>query len=164
MTQVLEAAHLQPYRGQHTNAVTNGLLLRADMHTLLDYKLWAPDPVTRTVVISKSLVGTEYNELFGKKIAEPVNPEERPAASVLEKVWKEFTQAVGGTSVKLLGGNNLCNSLLHKLLPPSNVTRLLSASSLRSGRGASSTWRHSMAPRSTTGPRRSPGGSAWTWP
>lgn len=39
--QVLEAAHIQPYRGEHTNAVENGLLLRADVHTLFDlYLLW----------------------------------------------------------------------------------------------------------------------------
>jgi len=33
---VLEAAHISPYLGEHTNHVTNGLLLRADMHTLFD--------------------------------------------------------------------------------------------------------------------------------
>lgn len=33
---VLEAAHISPYRGDHTNHVTNGLLLRADIHTLFD--------------------------------------------------------------------------------------------------------------------------------
>lgn len=33
---VLEAAHISPYLGKHTNHVTNGLLLRADVHTLFD--------------------------------------------------------------------------------------------------------------------------------
>ncbi|MEG8052564.1 HNH endonuclease signature motif containing protein [Sphingomonas aerolata] len=33
---VLEAAHISPYLGEHTNHVTNGLLLRADIHTLFD--------------------------------------------------------------------------------------------------------------------------------
>lgn len=33
---VLEAAHIDPYRGDHTNAVENGMLLRADIHTLFD--------------------------------------------------------------------------------------------------------------------------------
>lgn len=32
----LQAAHISPYRGDHTNHVTNGLLLRADIHTLFD--------------------------------------------------------------------------------------------------------------------------------
>lgn len=33
---VLEAAHIHPYRGDHTNIVQNGLLLRADIHLLFD--------------------------------------------------------------------------------------------------------------------------------
>jgi predicted restriction endonuclease len=32
--ETLEAAHILPYRGQRTNHVTNGLLLRADLHSL----------------------------------------------------------------------------------------------------------------------------------
>lgn len=32
----LQAAHISPYRGDHSNHVTNGLLLRADIHTLFD--------------------------------------------------------------------------------------------------------------------------------
>lgn len=36
---VLEAAHISPYRGTRTNHVTNGLLLRADIHTLFDLGL-----------------------------------------------------------------------------------------------------------------------------
>jgi hypothetical protein len=43
-TAALEAAHLRPYRGPDSNTVTNGLLLRADIHTLLDLRLLAPDP------------------------------------------------------------------------------------------------------------------------
>jgi putative restriction endonuclease len=82
---VLEAAHLRPYRGAHTNLVTNGLLLRADIHTLLDCKLWAPEPGTRAIAISRLLIGTPYNE--------PATPAQRPADSVLEKVWQEFRQA-----------------------------------------------------------------------
>ena len=93
VTPVLEAAHLRSYLGLHTNVVTNGLLLRADIHTLLDLKLWAPDPSTRVISISKSLTDTQYQELSGKRIAEPVGPEHRPADSVLERVWEEFRQA-----------------------------------------------------------------------
>ncbi|HUZ56031.1 MAG TPA: HNH endonuclease [Streptosporangiaceae bacterium] len=38
---VLEAAHLRPYRGPDSNVTGNGLLLRADIHTLLDLQLLA---------------------------------------------------------------------------------------------------------------------------
>lgn len=90
---VLEAAHLQPYRGKHTNRVTNGLLLRADIHTLLDSKLLALERETREIVISKLLVSTQYNQLSGKRVAEPITAKQRPADSVLEKVWLEFCKA-----------------------------------------------------------------------
>ena len=52
---VLEAAHISPYLGEHTNHVTNGLLLRADIHTLFDrglikvdgdYRITARDDIT----------------------------------------------------------------------------------------------------------------------
>ncbi len=46
---VLEAAHITPYLGPETNHVTNGLLLRADLHTLFDTDLIAVDPETRKV-------------------------------------------------------------------------------------------------------------------
>lgn len=36
---VLEAAHILPYRGPHTNRTSNGLLLRSDIHTLFDLYL-----------------------------------------------------------------------------------------------------------------------------
>jgi predicted restriction endonuclease len=90
---VLEAAHLLPYRGKHTNLVTNGLLLRADIHTLLDYKLLAPEPDTRAIVISKLLAGTQYDEFSGRRIVEPMTIAQRPAAAVLARVWQEFRQA-----------------------------------------------------------------------
>jgi hypothetical protein len=96
VTYVLEAAHLHPYRGLHTNIVSNGLLLRADIHTLLDYKLWAPDPSTRAITISKSLVNTPYRELSGQPISEPISPASRPSDSALDHVWREFCTAEEG--------------------------------------------------------------------
>lgn len=36
---LLEAAHISRYRGDHTDRVDNGLLLRADIHTLFDLHL-----------------------------------------------------------------------------------------------------------------------------
>jgi putative restriction endonuclease len=67
----LEGAHLRPYRGPESNIVTNGLLLRADIHTLFDLRLLAPDPVTRTIVVSKLLAGTQYGALSSSQLADP---------------------------------------------------------------------------------------------
>lgn len=41
---VLEAAHISPYRGTHTDTLRNGLLLRADIHTLFDLDLLTVTP------------------------------------------------------------------------------------------------------------------------
>jgi len=42
---VLEAAHIKPYRGEDDNHPGNGLLLRADIHTLFDLDLLGVEPV-----------------------------------------------------------------------------------------------------------------------
>ncbi len=49
---VLEAAHIFPYQGSDTNKVANGLLLRADIHTLFDSGLLAIAPKSMTVLVS----------------------------------------------------------------------------------------------------------------
>lgn len=61
----LEAAHILPYRGQQTNVLTNTLLLRADLHTLLDRGLLSIDPENMRVVLAPALKTTAYAELAG---------------------------------------------------------------------------------------------------
>ena len=41
---VLEAAHINPYRGEEDNHPANGLLLRSDIHTLFDLDLLGIEP------------------------------------------------------------------------------------------------------------------------
>src|SRR5271155_3471993 len=43
---LLEAAHISPYRGLQSNHPQNGLLLRADLHSLFDLGMLAVDPLT----------------------------------------------------------------------------------------------------------------------
>lgn len=90
---VLEAAHLRPYRGPQSNTVTNGLLLRSDIHTLLDLNGIAIHPSRRTVHVSKSLVRTEYADLSGRRLREPTMQEWRPAEEALATVWETFRRA-----------------------------------------------------------------------
>jgi hypothetical protein len=89
---VLEAAHLRPYRGPATNRADNGLLLRADIHTLLDLRLLAPHPSTRIISISSQLVGTSYEEFASRPLAEPMTKAQSPAEVALQTVWKEFLE------------------------------------------------------------------------
>jgi putative restriction endonuclease len=89
----LEGAHLRPYRGPESNTVTNGLLLRADIHTLFDLGLLAPDPVTRTIVVSKLLAGTRYEALSSSQLADPAEAWQRPNQEALEIIWQSFREA-----------------------------------------------------------------------
>ncbi|MBD2148679.1 HNH endonuclease [Pseudanabaena sp. FACHB-1277] len=84
----LEAAHIFSYLGADTNHVTNGLLLRADIHTLFDLYLISIDPDTSKVVVSSSLLNTCYKELNGKPLKSPrdyASPSPEAIASHYEK-------------------------------------------------------------------------------
>jgi hypothetical protein len=91
----LEAAHVRPYRGEHTNDVTNGLLLRADIHALFDLGLLAVNPATNTVVISDQLSGDHYKSLQGRSLNLPTNPDLRPNPALLAERWTWLRQANG---------------------------------------------------------------------
>ena len=75
--EVLEAAHVLPYKGEHTNRLDNGLLLRADLHTLFDCRLLWITP-QHTVALAPSLLTTEYAALEGKPLALPATVVHRP--------------------------------------------------------------------------------------
>ena len=92
----LEGAHLRPYRGPGSNTVTNGLLLRADIHTLFDLGLLAAEPVTRNVVVSKLLAGTQYEALSTSRLADPAAAWQRPSQETLEIIWRSFCEAEEG--------------------------------------------------------------------
>jgi hypothetical protein len=53
--EALEAAHIIPYCLTKNNTVLNGLLLRADLHTLFDFNLILVDPDTRIIYLSRQL-------------------------------------------------------------------------------------------------------------
>jgi hypothetical protein len=82
---VLEAAHIVPYRGSATNVVSNGLLLRADLHVLFDCGLIAVDPDKMVVVISSSLRNSGYRQLDGRALRLPKTPAQRPNRKALEQ-------------------------------------------------------------------------------
>jgi hypothetical protein len=86
----LEAAHIRPYRGEHTNVVTNGLLLRADIHTLFDLALLAVNPVTLTVVLSDQIAGDHYTPLKDRPLKPPADPQSHPDSALLAERWEWF--------------------------------------------------------------------------
>lgn len=62
---ILEAAHINPYRGTKDHHTGNGLLLRADIHTLFDLNFIHINPNNFKVEISKKLIGSEYEQYDG---------------------------------------------------------------------------------------------------
>lgn len=92
---VLEAAHIRPYRGPESDVVNNGLLLRADIHTLFDLGMLAINPQTRTIAVSAELAGTPYEELGGKALREPSNPLQAASVEALESAWTYFGAQAG---------------------------------------------------------------------
>jgi len=80
---VLEAAHITAYLGPKTNHVTNGLLLRADLHTLFDCGLLAVDPATLKVVVAPTLRQSDYGALHGRPLSSPQDPASTPSGLAL---------------------------------------------------------------------------------
>jgi putative restriction endonuclease len=90
VTEALEAAHITPFRGSTTNRVENGLLLRADIHTLFDLGLLAVDPDSMTVLVSGQLAGSTYAELSGRALHVPIEMSLRPSIEAL-RVHREWS-------------------------------------------------------------------------
>ena len=68
---VLEAAHIHPYLGHETNHPSNGLLLRADLHTLFDCGLVSVEPGGADgarFAVAPVLRGSEYGALDGRPV------------------------------------------------------------------------------------------------
>ncbi len=97
VTDVLEAAHIVPYKGAHTHRVDNGLLLRSDIHTLFDLGLlWVSQQ--RTVVLAQHLHRGEYGHLHGKELRRPVGAEDLPLLQHLEQHAKLAADLRAGRS------------------------------------------------------------------
>ncbi|MDQ3816455.1 MAG: HNH endonuclease [Acidobacteriota bacterium] len=73
---VLEAAHIRPYSKGGEHALSNGILLRSDLHKLFDLGYLAVDPDDRRILVSKRIKeeyenGREYYALHGRNINQP---------------------------------------------------------------------------------------------
>ncbi|MBM3413201.1 MAG: HNH endonuclease [Bacteroidetes bacterium] len=88
---VLEAAHVTPYLGPETNTMSNGILLRADLHTLWDLGLIAIDPISKQLWISPSLHSSEYAQYQGIVPFNPNNQIDKIAYPALQQHWKQAT-------------------------------------------------------------------------
>jgi putative restriction endonuclease len=86
---VLEAAHIRPYSDGGKHEMSNGLLLRSDLHKLFDTGYITIDPADRRIVVSGRIRqefenGKEYYQLHGKPVHLPMEPGLIPSDANLE--------------------------------------------------------------------------------
>lgn len=84
---IVEAAHIQPYRGEKDNKPDNGLLLRADIHTLFDLDLIGVHPDTLAIHCSKC-IKHEYGAQVSKFLI--CSNGNRPSYAALKKRYAKF--------------------------------------------------------------------------
>jgi hypothetical protein len=84
---IVEAAHIAPYRGVADNSPVNGLLLRSDLHTLFDLDLLGIDPQTLRVSVHPSAVVAGYGHLVGMNLQ---CGRSRPSVAALSLRWRDF--------------------------------------------------------------------------
>ena len=85
----LEAAHIRPYSEHHDHSLTNGLLLRSDIHKLFDNGLVSvtPDRVfhVSNIIRKEWKNGKHYYELDGKRINVPGDTQLHPNQEFLQE-------------------------------------------------------------------------------
>jgi hypothetical protein len=85
---ILEAAHIRPYRGTGDNHPSNGVLLRSDLHTLYDLDLIGIDPDEGRVSVSERILDDEYRRFHGQRLV--VDRSIFPDRAALQLRWAEF--------------------------------------------------------------------------
>jgi putative restriction endonuclease len=80
---VLDAAHIKPYSVLQRHEVSNGILMRSDLHRLFDDGYITIDPANRKILVSSRIReefdnGKEYYRLHGQSIREPAKIVYRP--------------------------------------------------------------------------------------
>ena len=85
---VLEASHIRPYADGGNHEVSNGLLLRRDIHRLFDLGYATISPAYKFEVSRRIYEdfdnGREYYALSGRRIKVPKNPQQQPRVDVIE--------------------------------------------------------------------------------
>jgi len=79
----LEAAHIAPYRGDHSHHVQNGLLLRSDIHTLFDLGLLVITEGYRVKLSTAALEDDSYANLESTQLLLPGDQTHYPSLDAL---------------------------------------------------------------------------------
>jgi len=93
---VLQAAHIRAYAEGGPHELSNGLLLRSDLHTLFDQHYITVEPNKRTLIVSRRIReqfenGRDYYALNGHVLLEPANATAIPSIDNLSFHFERFT-------------------------------------------------------------------------
>lgn len=83
----IEADHISPYRAFEDNHPENGLLLRADLHTLFDLDLLGIHPESLKVTFHPVVIAAGYMDLENKVL---LCYEVKTSKASLELRWSKF--------------------------------------------------------------------------
>lgn len=86
--EIIEAAHICPVSDGGSFHVGNGLLLRADLHTLFDLNLLGIEPVNLTIHFNERVATREYSRMNGKRLKCKINI--APDEIELKRRWAQF--------------------------------------------------------------------------
>jgi hypothetical protein len=86
---IVEAAHIWPYRGIEDHHPQNGVLLRADLHTLFDLNLMAIDPGALIVHFHPVALTAGYRSLENAPLKAQTG--ELPSVTALQLRWQTFS-------------------------------------------------------------------------
>jgi putative restriction endonuclease len=94
---VLQAAHIRPYAEGGRHELSNGLLLRSDLHTLFDQHYITVEPINRTVIVSKRIReqfenGRDYYALRDRSISKPLDDLALPTRENLAFHFERFSE------------------------------------------------------------------------
>jgi putative restriction endonuclease len=92
---VLQAAHIRPYAEGGTHELSNGLLLRSDLHTLFDQHYLTIDPDKKTLIVSRRIReqfenGRDYYAMHNRDLAQPNDERALPSIQSLKYHFECF--------------------------------------------------------------------------
>jgi len=97
---VLQAAHIRPYAEGGPHELSNGLLLRSDLHTLFDQHYLTIEPNKKTLIVSRRIReqfenGRDYYALNNRPLAQPADALALPSTENLAYHFERFTELEG---------------------------------------------------------------------
>ncbi len=88
---VIDAAHINPNRGDHDNHFSNGLLLRSDIHTLFDLDLMGIEPDTLRIAF-RSDIDVEYRPQVAESLI--IDVEHQPSQTALQMRYESYLESI----------------------------------------------------------------------